>query len=508
MAAEVRVDGERLTPADVAAVARDRVAVTLAPAARRRIRRSRLAVVRLLRGSTLSYGVKTGLGQLEDVAIPAKDVLRLQENLVRSHAAGVGPPMPTEWVRASLVARANALAKGYSGVREEVVDLLLAMVNRRVHPVVPIHGSLGASGDLAPLAHSALVLIGEGRAEFRGRERNGGDALKAAGLVAIRLESKEGLALVNGTSFMAGIGALLAVDAARLVKDAQVASSLSVEALRGSSTPFDARLAAVKRHPGQAVVAANLRKLLHGSEIIPSHRGPHKVQDAYTLRCIPQVLGAVRDALDRLTECVTIELNGASDNPLIFPEGESLSGGNFHGQSLAMDLDHAALALTILAGFSERRIARLVDAHLSGLPPFLTPRSGLNSGLMIAQYTAAALVGECQVLAHPASASSLPTSANQEDWVNHGLTAARKAQACLENALQVVSIEYLCAAQALDFIDLRPGKGPAAAKRVLRVVVPRLGEDRALSGDIAATARLIRRGRLLSAAEKAVGTLA
>jgi len=498
----IRVDGVRLRCEDVVAVARDGAEASLSSAARARVRRSRRDLVSLARGRGLAYGVKTGLGQLEEVAIGEADQRRLQLNLVRSHAVGVGPAMPAEWVRAAMLARANALAKGRSGVREGVVDLLLRMLDRGVHPIVPVQGSLGASGDLAPLAHMGLVLVGEGRAEHAGRVADGAKALKDARLRPLRLEAKEGLALVNGTSFMAGIGALLAVDAARLVRDAQVAASVSLEALRGSAKPFDPRLAELKAHPGHARVAANLRSLLRGSAILASHRGPHKVQDAYTLRCLPQVLGPVADAVDRLSACVEIELNSASDNPLIFP-GESLSGGNFHGQALAMELDHVALALAVLAGFAERRIARLVDGRLSGLPPFLTESPGLNSGLMLAQYTAAALALECRALANPASADSLPTSANQEDWVSNGLVAARKAHACLENATGVVAIELLCAAQGLEFVPQRPGRGPAAAVARLRREVPRLGEDRVLSGDIEASRRLLVEGEILTAVEAA-----
>jgi len=506
----VTLDGATLRCGDVAAVAREKARALLGERARRQVRRARRALEEIARGAPVAYGIKTGLGQLEDVTIPARDQRRLQENLVRSHAVGVGAPMPPEWVRAAMLARANAFAKGHSGVREDVVDLLLGMLNAGVHPVVPSQGSLGASGDLAPLAHLALVLIGEGRAQVRGRVRPGKEALRAARLRPLRLEAKEGLALVNGTSFMAGIGSLLAVDAQRLVRDAQIVASLSFEALRGSPVPFDARLAAVKAHPGQARVAANLRRLLRGSQIIPSHRGPHKVQDAYTLRCLPQVLGAVADVVDRLEACVTVELNAASDNPLIFPDdAESLSGGNFHGQALAMELDHAALALTVMAGFSERRIARLVDAHLSGLPPFLTERPGLNSGFMLAQYTAAALASECKVLAHPASADSIPTSANQEDWVNNGLVAARKATTCLENATAVVAIELLCAAQGLEFLPgKRPGRGPEAARDRLRKAVPALGEDRELAPDIEAARRLLVTGEISKAAARAAGPLA
>ena len=504
----IRVDGGSLTIEDIAAVARDGADVALAPAARRAIERSRTAVERIVRSGALAYGIKTGFGQLESVAIPPSQVRELQVNLIRSHAIGVGPPLTREQVRAALLLRANALARGYSGVRLEVVQRLLDCLNAGVHPVIPSKGSLGASGDLAPLAHLALVLIGEGKAEVKGRILSGGDALARARLRPLRLESKEGLALINGTSVMAALACLAVHDGRALLKDAQVAASLSFEALKASPAPYDARLDRLKPLPGSAAVAANLRKLLRGSEVIPSHRGPHKVQDAYTLRCIPQVLGACGEALDYCARVAKIEANAATDNPVILPNGAVLSGGTFHGQSLAMALDFLALAWCVVAGFAERRIARLVDAHLSGLPPFLTERSGLHSGMMVAQYTAVALASEAKVLAHPASADSLPTSAGQEDWVSMGQTAALKCLQVLENARQAVALEYLVAAQGLEFVKpLRPGLGPRAACAVLRRSVPKLGADRPLAPDHEQVLTLMAANALVAAAEKAVGRL-
>ncbi len=505
----IHVDGASLSIDDVVAVARRGERVALAPAAKRAIERSRRAVERIVRGGALAYGIKTGFGQLESVAIPPSQVRELQVNLVRSHAVGVGPPLSREQVRATLLVRANALAKGYSGVRQEVVKRLLDCLNAGVHPVIPSKGSLGASGDLAPLAHLALVLIGEGRAEYRGRTLGGRSALQRARLRPLRLESKEGLALINGTSVMAALACLAVHDGRSLLKDAQIAASLSFEALRASPVPYDARLAKLKPLPGSTSVAANLRALLRGSEVVPSHAGPHKVQDAYTLRCIPQVLGACGEPLDHCSRVAVIEVNAATDNPLILPEGRVLSGGTFHGQSLAMALDFLALGFCVVAGFAERRIARLVDTHLSGLPPFLTERSGLHSGMMVAQYTAAALASEAKILAHPASADSLTTSAGQEDWVSNGQTAALKCLQTLDNARHTVAIEYMVAAQGLEFLrPLRPGMGPRAVHRFLRGIVPKLEEDRPLSPDVETIVGLMRDGELVAAAERSSGRLA
>ena len=505
----IRVDGRSLTIDDVVAVARAGETAVLAPAAKHAVTRSRKAVERLVLKGDLAYGIKTGFGQLESVSIPQAQVRELQRNIVRSHAVGVGRPLEREQVRAALLLRANALARGLSGVRVEVVQRLLDLVNRRVHPIVPSKGSLGASGDLAPLAHIALVLIGEGEAEVGGRAVSGAAALQQGGIRPLELESKEGLALINGTSVMAGIACLAVHDGRSLLKDAQVAASLSFEALKASVAPFDARLAAAKPMPGSTTVAANMRRLLRGCEIIPSHRGPHKVQDAYTLRCIPQVLGACGEALDYAARVAEIEINAATDNPLVFPDGEVLSAGTFHGQSLAMALDFLALSFCVVAGFAERRIARLVDAHLSGLPPFLTEKSGLNSGMMVVQYTAAALASEAKILAHPASADSLPTSAGQEDWVSMGQTAALKCEQVLENAVYVVALEYLAAAQGLEFArPLRPGVGPRAAARALRRVVKKLDEDRALAPDVRRIVDLMERRILVDSAEAAAGRLA
>ena len=503
------VDGRSLDLDDVIAVARKGEPVRLAPAAAKRIDTSRRALEKVVAKGTLAYGIKTGFGELANVAISDADVRALQLNLLRSHAIGQGTPLRRDEVRAAILLRANTLAMGYSGVRRILVTRLLDFLNRGVHPVIPSRGSLGASGDLAPLAHMGLVLIGEGEAEVERQVLPGAKALAKAKLSPLTLQSKEGLAIINGTSVMAAVGALVVNDGLRLLKDAQVAASMSFEALRGSPKPFDDRLVGLKPQPGAREVAANLRRLLRRSEIIPSHKGPHKVQDPYTLRCIPQVLGAVRAALDNAAACLRIEMNAATDNPLIFPEGTSVSGGNFHAQALAMALDHVALAMAVLAGFSERRIARLVDTRLSELPPFLTRKGGLNSGMMIVQYVAAGYASDNKVLAHPASADSIPTSANQEDFVPMGMSAALKARQSLENAARVVALEILAAAQGLEFLQpLRPGVGPRAAHASVRSQVPVLADDRSLAPDANRILEMMATGELLQAVEGVAGRLA
>jgi len=504
------LDGRSLDLDGVVRVARRGEAVRLAPAAVKRIDASRRTLERIVASGAVAYGIKTGFGELASVAIPEPEARRLQRNLLRSHAVGQGDPLPMDAVRATLLLRANALALGHSGVRRDLVGLLVRMLNRRVHPLIPSRGSLGASGDLAPLAHLGLVLIGEGRAEVGGRVYSGAVALRRAGLRPIVLETKEGIALINGTSAMTAVGALAAWDAIALLKDAQVAASLSFEALRGSPQPYDDRIVALKAQPGTREVASNLRRLLKGSEVIPSHKGPHRVQDPYTLRCIPQVLGACRSAALAAAETLRIEMNAATDNPLVFDRPPvSMSGGNFHGQAVAMALDHLALAMAVLAGFSERRIARLVDTRLSDLPAFLTKEGGLNSGMMLLQYVAAGFASDNKVLAHPASADSIPTSANQEDFVPMGMSAALKAEQALGNARRVVAIEYLAAAQGLEFLKpLRPGLGPRAVHARIREEIPPLGEDRAMADEIDILRERTAKGELVAAAEKAAGRLA
>ena len=496
--------GRDLSIADVVAVARDRRAVTLDAAAAARMRESRAVIERLVTEGATVYGVTTGFGDLADVRIEPAQTADLQRNLVRSHAAGVGPPLADEVVRAMLLLRANTLAVGLSGVRVELAELLIAMLNAAVHPVIPSRGSVGASGDLAPLAHLALVVIGEGEATVDGAgPGDGTEALERAGLRPLQLGAKEGLALLNGTQMMAGIGCLALSDALLLAATADAVSMMSLEAMLGTGAAFAESLIAARPHPGQVAVAAHLRALLADSEIGASHAASaHRVQDAYSLRCIPQVHGAVRDALAELERVLAVEINAATDNPLVFPTGEVMSGGNFHGEPLALALDYATIALAELASVSERRTARLVDAHLSGLPAFLSDRPGLESGLMIAQYTAAALVNELQTLAHPSSVDTIPTSAGQEDHVSMGATSALHLRDALDRAQHVVAIEALCAAQGLATRSpLRPGAGVARAHATVRQAVPHVAADRPPAPDIAAAVELLRSGQLVRSAD-------
>ena len=502
--------GAQLTVADVIAVARERAPVALSPHARARVRASRALVDLLVREGRTVYGITTGVGELAGVSISADQAAQLQVNIVRSHCAGVGEPLPDEIVRAMMLLRAHALALGYSGVREEPVALLLEMLNHAVHPLIPSQGSVGASGDLAPLAHLALVMIGEGEARRDGRQLGAAEALHQVGLRPVVLAAKEGVALINGTQLMTACGALAVFDARALAAAADIAGAMTCEALHGHTDAFDALLHDVRPHPGQRAAAANLRRLLAGSEVLAGRAGDAKVQDAYALRCMPQVHGATRDALEYAARVLEIEMNAATDNPLVFPEAERvISGGNFHGQPVALALDLVAIALSELASISERRIERLVNPHLSGLPAFLTADGGLHSGLMLAQYTAAALVSENKVLSHPASVDSIPTSANQEDHVSMGAIAARKALRVLRHAQQVLGIELLCAAQALDFHrPLRPAPGTQPAYDTVRAAVPALHGDRVLAPDFAAALGLVQSRAVVHAVEQAIGALA
>ena len=468
------------------------------------MRASRAVIERLVAQGETVYGVTTGFGDLANVRIEPDQVLALQRNLVRSHTAGVGEPLPVDVVRAMLLLRANALAIGLSGVRPDLAELLCGMLNAGVHPVIPSRGSVGASGDLAPLAHLAAVLIGEGMADTTTGPMPGADALRAAGLTPLELGAKEGLALLNGTQLMAGIAALVLHDGQRLAASADVIGAMSLEAMLGTAAAFDEALIGARPHPGQVATAAHLRALLADSEIAASHAdSPHRLQDAYSIRCMPQVHGAVRDALDQLERVLAVEMNAATDNPLVFADGRVVSGGNFHGEPLALAIDYAKIALAELASISERRTARLVDAHLSDLPPFLSETPGVSSGLMIVQYTAASLVNEMQTLAHPSSVDTIPTSANQEDHVSMGATGALHLRAVLEKAETVLAIEVLCAAQGLDFrAPMRPGAGLARAHARVRERVSHLAEDRSPAPDIAAVLELVHSGDLLAAADR------
>jgi len=507
---QILLNGETLTLENVEQVARQGAAVALDPAARPKVEASRHVIEAALASGRPVYGVSTGFGLLSDVFIPDSDRDALQRNLLRSHAVGIGDPVGEAETRAITLLRANVLAKGHSGVRPEVIQLLCELLNRRVHPIIPERGSVGASGDLAPLAHLALVLIGEGEARLGGERLPGAEALRRAGLVPLTLKAKEGLALINGTCGLAGIGGLAARRAARLVTLADLAGAMTLEALRGSQVPFDERLQAVRPHPGQAASAGNLRLLLQDSEVMVSHKDCGKVQDSYTLRCMPQVHGGVRDAVAFARDTLARELNAATDNPLVFADsGAVLSGGNFHGHPVALALDLLALSLASLCGISERRIERLVNPQLSELPAFLVKASGLHSGFMVAQVVAAALTSETKILASPASVDSIPTSANKEDFVSMGWLAAVKAAQVADRFATVLALELLCAAQGLDFLrPLRPGRGVWRAYELLRQHVSHLEEDRVLRYDLDRILPLLEDGRLLAAVQSAVGPLA
>jgi histidine ammonia-lyase len=507
----VRV-GSVLSLEDLVAVARRRAPVAFDDEARARVVAARRAIDAIAAGGDESprvYGVNTGFGALAETRISPGDIRTLQHNLLRSHSCGVGDPLPGEVVRAMMLLRAQVLALGFSGVRPVVVDTLLAMLNRGVHPVIPSQGSVGASGDLAPLAHLASVLIGEGSADFEGVTFPGAEAMARAGVAVIALEAKEGLSLINGTQYMLAHGALTLHDAEALARCADVAGAMSLEALKGSGRPFEERVVAVRPHPGALEVAANLRGLLAESEIAESHRDCGKVQDPYSLRCMPQVHGASRDAMRWVREVLAREMNSVTDNPLVFVgEGgaEVVSGGNFHGQPLAFALDLLAMACAELANISERRVEQLVNPALSsGLPPFLAPHTGLDSGFMIAQVTAASLVTENKILCHPASVDSIPSSAGREDHVSMGATSALKASRVLRNSRMAVAIEMLAAAQGLDSrLPLKAGRGVAAAHAHLRGLVPTLVADRALAPDFRLADAALADGSLLAA----VGPLA
>jgi histidine ammonia-lyase len=509
------IDGNTLTLAALREVVEDRRPVELEAEARKRVRQARAVVEKLLRGKKVAYGVNTGVGQLSDVRIPPAQIRQLQVNLVRSHSAGVGEPLAEAEVRALMLLRANSLAKGHSGVRPAVIETLCRMLNRCVHPVIPSQGSVGASGDLAPLAHMASVIIGEGEALLGGRRLGGAEALKQARIEPLRLEAKEAISIINGTQGMLAVGALALLQAETLTDSADVIGAMSLDALRGTDVAFDGRIHRARPHAGQQRVARNLRRLLEGSQIRESHRDCARVQDAYSLRCMPQVHGAVRDTLSFCRRVFEIEMNSAVDNPLVFPgtaqprtavphrpatshSDEILSGGNFHGQPLAFALDFLGIALTSLAGISERRIERLVNPALNeGLPAFLATDPGLNSGFMMAQVTAAALVSENKVVAHPASADSIPTSGNKEDYVSMGMAAALKLKRILENTTSVLAIEALAAAQGLDFLaPLKSSKRIEQAKAAVRAAAPAMERDRVLAEDFARAALAILEGGL------------
>jgi histidine ammonia-lyase len=501
--------GTPLKLQDVVYVARFGSKVKLNSKSKSKIKKSRAYVEKLVKENQVVYGITTGFGKLASTRIEPKDVQTLQRNLILSHAMGVGEPFSTEVVRAMLLLRAQSLSLGYSGIRLAVIELILECLNRGVHPVIPSQGSVGASGDLAPLSHMALTFIGEGKAEYQGVVMPSGKALKKAGLKAVVLQAKEGLALINGTQAMTAMGALVLYDALELAAVADIAGAMSIEALKGTLSAFDSRVTKVRPHIGATQTAENLRRLGRNSPIHHSHEDCEKIQDAYSLRCMPQVHGASRDALGHVLEVVTCEINSVTDNPLIFAEDETvISAGNFHGQPVALAMDYAKLAISELANISERRTEHMLDPAVSGLPAFLAKQGGLNSGLMISQYTAASLVSENKVLVHPASADSIPTSANQEDHVSMGTTSARQAGMILNNAQWVIVIELLNALQALDFhLPLQPGPGVRAARDTLRNVVPELVADRLMTQDLEAVRKLVVSGLLRQAVEAKIGKL-
>jgi histidine ammonia-lyase len=494
------LSGQNLSLEEIRLVARGGRKVGLEPGSVGRIEAARQVIVNILAKGDAIYGVNTGFGKLSDVRIPANRLGDLQANLVRSHACGLGKPLKEAEVRAMLLLRANVLAKGLSGVRKETIAMLISLLNTGIHPVVPEKGSVGASGDLAPLAHLALVLIGEGEAFYRGERMSGGEALRRAGLTPLRLEAKEGLALLNGTQAMTAVASLTLDDAQRCVRMADVAGAMSLEALRGTPAAFDSRIQEARPHRGQAAAARHLTALLERSEIRESHRtNDPRIQDAYCLRCMPQVHGAVRDALDHVCAIVEIETGSATDNPLVFAQsGDVLSGGNFHGAPLSYGFDYAAIALTDLAGISERRIDRLINPDINeGLPPFLSSEAGLSSGYMIAHVAAAALLNECKVLAHPASVDSVPTSGGKEDHVSMGMNAALKLRQIVENLENILAIEFLCAAQGLDYRKpLRPGRQIEEIVTALRSAVPRLEADRSPATDVNQLILAIHEGKI------------
>ena len=520
----VVIDGESLTIEDVVHVARHDVQVEVSREAMRRVARCRETVDKLIKENHVIYGVTTGFGFLAGVAITPEESKELQTNLIRSHSSAIGKPLGRDVVRALMLLRANTLAKGYSGVRLQTLEALVEMLNKKVHPIIPEKGSVGASGDLSALSHMALVMLGEGQAEFNGHVMEGLEAMKKAGINILELEAKEGLALNNGTQFMTALGALTIHDAEQLIRTAEIVSAMSMEALGAISDAFDDRIQRVRAHEGQTLTARNMLVLTAGSDMVMTSsrmmkevsakigagRLPH---DPYTIRCIPQVFGMARDTVKHAKKIIEVEINSATDNPLIFPEDdECLSGGNFHGQPIAAAMDFLSIALSAVGNMSERRIARLLDPAMNnGLPAFLIHKDvkrGLHSGFMASQFTAAALASENKALAHPASVDSIPTSASFEDFVSMGPAAAKKALEILRNVQYIIAIELLCAAQGIDLRSPKTlGRGTGKAYELLRERVPVLKEDRAIHKDIEQSVELIRSGSILSYVEQAVGKL-
>ena len=505
----IYLDGNSLTIDQVVDIARGNTPVALTEEAKEAIQISRDIVEKNIAEKNIVYGLNTGFGKFVNVAISEQDLDKLQLNLILSDAVGVGEPFGKDVTRAIMLLRVNALAKGYSGIRISTVETLIAMINKGVHPVIPEKGSVGSSGDLCPLAHMVLPMIGEGEAEYQGKIMPGKEAMEKAGIPVIVLKAKEGLALINGTCAMLGVASLAVHDAEILVKTADIVAALTVDSLEGIVDPYDPRIQMVRPHKGQIDVAANMRCILQGSHLT-THQGKIRVQDAYSLRCLPQIHGASRLAYDYVRSVIETELNSVTDNPLIFPDnGDIFSGGNFHGQPVAIAMDTLGIAMAEYANVSERRIERMVNPSLSGLPGFLTVEEGINDGFMVAQYAAAALVSENKVLAHPASVDSIPTSANQEDHVSMGTIASRKAATIINHAQHVLSIEAICAAQAADFKDSsKLGKGTKAAYELVRRDVSFMKTDRAIYLDMNKIFEVLKNGEFVKTVEKAVGELA
>lgn len=505
----IALDGSHLKIADVVSVARKHELVMLSDESKAKMHESEQVVMDLLHSGKTVYGVNTGFGSLSTEKISEKDVESLQVNLLRSHSCGVGDPLPVDVVRAMMLLRANSLAKGYSGIRSGVVQLLLDMLNNKIHPLVPRKGSIGASGDLVPLAHIGLCLIGEGTVVFDGEKISSAEAFQKTGLEPVCLQAKEGLALINGSQLMGALGCLFVSDAKQLLKHAQIAGILSLEALKGTNLAFRKEIHKLRPHSGQVKCAENLWKLSQHSKIHESHLDCGKVQDAYTLRCMPQVFGASRDVFSYVEHVLEIEINSVTDNPIVLPETlESLSGGNFHGQPLAYALDFLAIALSEIGDFSERRIARLVDHNLSDLPAFLTKYHGLHSGLMLLQYVAAALVNENKTLCHPNSVDSISSSANKEDHVSMGANAGLKLMQICDNVRIILSIEFLASTQGLEFLKpLTPAEPVQPVVDIIRKHVPKIDRDRPMHSDIKKIAELIQEESLLSSVESVIGPL-
>ncbi len=504
----VYLDGNSLTLEDVVDICRHGTKVALKPEAIDAIRVSRDIVEKNIAEKKVVYGLNTGFGKFVNVAIPENDLDQLQYNLIVSDACGVGDPFKEDVTRAIMLLRANALAKGFSGIRLSTVETLLEMLNKGVHPVIPEKGSVGSCGDLCPLAHMVMPMIGEGEAVYQGRRMPGADAMNAAGIPIVKLKAKEGLALINGTCAMMGVASLAVYDAGVLLKTADISGCLTVDALEGIVDPYDPRIQEIRPHSGQIDVAANFRQILSGSKLTV-HQGGVRVQDAYTLRCLPQIHGASRMAYDYVRKVIETEVNSVTDNPLIFPDnGDIFSGGNFHGQPVSVAMSTLGLAMAEYANVAERRIERLVNPQLSGLPGFLTPVEGINDGFMVAQYAAAALVSENKILAHPACVDSIPTSANQEDHVSMGTIASRNAATIIDHVQHVLAIELICASQAADFKGAEKlAPGTKAAYDTVRSVVSFMDSDRAIYLDTNKVVELLREGKFVRAVEDAVGSL-